>query len=63
MQLRKNILIWQKDVPSSDKAPAYTYAVLTVKLHELLFELANHPLYSSDWALCDFFLFPDLKKS
>ena len=31
------------------------------KLHELWFELLDHPPYSSDLAPSDFFLFPHLK--
>ena len=31
------------------------------KIHELRFELLDHPPYSSDLAPSDFFLFPDLK--
>ena len=43
-----------------DNAPAHTSAVATAKLH---YELLPHPPYSPDLALCDFFLFPNLKKS
>ncbi|EFN78485.1 Histone-lysine N-methyltransferase SETMAR, partial [Harpegnathos saltator] len=35
----------------------------TVKLVELGYELLPHPPYSPDLAPCDFFLFPNLKKS
>ncbi len=33
------------------------------KLVELGYKLLPHPLYSPDLAPCDFFLFPNLKKS
>ena len=38
-------------------------AVITAKLVELGYELLPHPPYSPDLAPCDFFLFPNLKKS
>ncbi|EFN87072.1 Histone-lysine N-methyltransferase SETMAR, partial [Harpegnathos saltator] len=43
-------------------APAHTSALVTVKLVELGYELLPPP-YSPDLAPCDFFLFPNLKKS
>ena len=46
-----------------DNAPAHTSAVATAKLVELSYELLPHPPYSPDLAPCDFFLFPNLKKS
>ena len=46
-----------------DNAPAHTSAVVTAKLVELGYELLPHPPYSPDVAPCDFFLFPNLKKS
>ncbi|EFN76504.1 Histone-lysine N-methyltransferase SETMAR, partial [Harpegnathos saltator] len=46
-----------------DNAPAHTSALATVKLVELGYELLPHPPYSPDLAPCDFFLFPNLKKS
>lgn len=46
-----------------DNAPAHTSAVATAKLVELGYELLPHPPYSPGLALCDFFLFPNLKKS
>lgn len=46
-----------------DNAPAHTSAVVTVKLSELRYEILPHPPYSPDLAPCDFFLFPNLKKS
>lgn len=47
-----------------DKTPvANTYADATAKLIELGYKLLPHPLYSPDLASCDFFLFPNLKKS
>ncbi|GBP58921.1 hypothetical protein EVAR_46983_1 [Eumeta japonica] len=33
------------------------------KIHELRYELLPHPAYSPDLALCDYYLFPNLKKS
>ncbi|XP_042317754.1 uncharacterized protein LOC121927857 [Sceloporus undulatus] len=45
-----------------DNAPAHTSAVMA-KLVELGYELLPHGLYSPDLAPCDFFLFPNLKKS
>ncbi|GFS47814.1 histone-lysine N-methyltransferase SETMAR [Trichonephila clavipes] len=38
-----------------------TSAVAMVKVHELRFELLDHPPYSQDRAPSDFFLFPHLK--
>jgi len=32
------------------------------KLVELRYELLSHPSYSPDLALCDFYLFPNMKK-
>ena len=46
-----------------DNAPAHASAVVTAKLVELGYELPPHPPYSPDLAPCDFFLFPNLKKS
>ena len=46
-----------------DNAPVHTSAVATAKLLELGYELLPHPPYSPDLAPCDFFLFPNLKKS
>ena len=46
-----------------DNAPAHTIAVATTKLVELDHELLPHPPYSPDLAPCDFFSFPNLKKS
>lgn len=46
-----------------DNAPAHTSAVATAKLVELHYELLPHPPYSPDLAPCDFFLFPNLKRS
>ncbi|EFN89072.1 Histone-lysine N-methyltransferase SETMAR, partial [Harpegnathos saltator] len=47
-----------------DNAPAHTSALAAVKLVELVpYELLPHPPYSPDLAPCDFFLFPNLKKS
>ncbi|XP_018308488.1 histone-lysine N-methyltransferase SETMAR-like [Mycetomoellerius zeteki] len=46
----------------TDNAPAHSSVVATAKLVELRYELLSHPPYSPDLALCDFFLFPNLKK-
>ncbi|KAL6257504.1 hypothetical protein P5V15_011074 [Pogonomyrmex californicus] len=46
-----------------DNAPAHTSAVAMTKIHELHFELVDHPPYSPDLAPSDFFLFPRLKVS
>lgn len=52
---KKKILFHQ------DNAPSHTSAVAMAKIHELRFELLDHPPYSPDLAPSDFFLFPDLK--
>jgi len=46
-----------------DNAPAHTSALAKAKLVELGYELLPHPPCSPDLAPCDFFLFPNLKKS
>ena len=46
-----------------DNTPAHTSAVATAKLVELCYELLPHPPYFPDLSPCDFFLFPNLKKS
>jgi len=46
-----------------DNAPAHISALAKAKLVELGYELLPHPPYSPDVAPCDFFLFPNLKKS
>jgi len=46
-----------------DNAPAHTSVLAKAKLVELGYELLPHPQYSLDLAPCDFFLFPNLKKS
>ncbi|KAJ8705419.1 hypothetical protein PYW08_012465 [Mythimna loreyi] len=46
-----------------DSAPVRTSAAAMAKLVELRYELLPHPPYSPDLAPCDFFLFPNLKKS
>jgi len=53
----------QKIRPHLAKAPAHTTALAKAKLVELGYELLPHPPYSPDLAPCDFFLFPNLKKS
>jgi len=44
-------------------APAHASAVAMAKLVELHYVLLPHPPYSPDFAPCEFFLFPNLKKS
>ncbi len=46
-----------------DNAPAHASAVAMAKFVELGYELLPHPPYTPDLAPCDFFLFPNLKKS
>jgi len=46
-----------------DNAPAHTSALAKAKLVELGYELLPHPPYSPYLSPCDFFLFPNLKKS
>ena len=62
---RINGPIWRrkKVLFHHDDAPAHTSAVATAKLVELCYELLPHLPYSPDFAPCDFFLFPNLKKS
>jgi len=45
-----------------DNASAHSSRVVTAKLMELRFQLVPHPLYSSDLALSDYYLFPNMKK-
>lgn len=52
---KKKILFHQ------DNAPSHTSTVAMAKIHELRFELLDHPPYSPDLAPSDFFLFPQLK--
>jgi len=56
-------LVKKKVLFHHDNAPAHSSGVATVKLIELRYELLPHPPYSPDLAPCDFFLFPNLKKS
>ncbi|XP_011647659.1 histone-lysine N-methyltransferase SETMAR-like [Pogonomyrmex barbatus] len=44
-----------------DNTPAHTSVVAMAKIHELQFELIDHPPYSPDLAPSNFFLFPRLK--
>ena len=44
-----------------DNAHSHTSAVFVAKIHELRFELLDHPPYLPDLAPSDFFLFPCLK--
>ena len=52
---KKKILFHQ------DNAPSHTSAVAMAKIHELRFELLDHPPYSPDLAPSKFILFPHLK--
>ncbi|GFT30614.1 histone-lysine N-methyltransferase SETMAR [Trichonephila clavipes] len=52
---KKKILFHQ------DNAPSHTSKVDMAKIHELRFELLDHPPYSSDLAPSDFTLLPHLK--
>jgi len=52
---KKKILFHQ------DNAPSDTSAVAMAKIHELRFELLDHPPFSLDLAPSEFFLFPHLK--
>jgi len=54
---KKNVLFHH------DNAPAHTFALAKAILVELGYELLPHPPCSPDLAPCDFFLFPNLKKS
>lgn len=63
LQKKRPHLAKKKVLFHHDNAPAHTSAVATAKLVELHYELLPHPPYSPDLAPCDFFLFPNLKKS
>ncbi|GFV29425.1 histone-lysine N-methyltransferase SETMAR [Trichonephila clavipes] len=52
---KKKILLHQ------DSASSYTLVVALAKIHELRFELLDHPLYSPNIAPSDFYLFLHLK--
>ncbi|GFV91376.1 histone-lysine N-methyltransferase SETMAR [Trichonephila clavipes] len=56
LHLQKNKILFHQN-----NAPSYTSAVAMAKIHDLRFELLDHPPYSSDLAASDFFLFPHLK--
>ncbi|GFV54907.1 hypothetical protein TNCV_758571 [Trichonephila clavipes] len=45
-----------------DNAPSHTSAVVMTKIHELRFELLDHPPYSPYLAPSNFFLSSHLKK-
>ncbi|GBP33922.1 Histone-lysine N-methyltransferase SETMAR [Eumeta japonica] len=45
-----------------DNARVHTCLVTMAKIHELRYELLPHPAYSPELALCDYYLFPNLKK-
>ena len=44
-----------------DKAPSHSSHVVLDTIKELDIEILPHPLYSPDLAICDFWLFPNLK--
>jgi histone-lysine N-methyltransferase SETMAR len=55
-KLAKGVLFLQ------DNAPAPKSFIALQKLHEIGFELIDHPPYSPDLAPSDYYLFPKLKK-
>ena len=63
LQKKRPHLAQKKVLFHHDNTPAHTSAVATAKLIELGYELLPHPPYSPDLAPCEFFLFPNLKKS
>ena len=63
LQKKRPHLAKKKVLFHHGNASGHTSAVATAKLVELGYELLPHPPYSPDLALCDFFLFPNLKKS
>lgn len=60
--LKRPHLAKKKILFHQDNAPAHTSAIAMAKIHELHYELVDHPPYSPDLAPCDFHLFPNLKK-
>ena len=63
LQKKRPYLAKKKVLFHHDNAQAHNSAVATAKLVELSYELLPHPPYSPDLTPCDFFLFPNLKKS
>ena len=63
LQKKRPHLAKKKGLFHHDNAPAYTSVVATAKLVELGYKLLPHPPYSLDLTTCDFYLFPNLKKS
>ena len=55
-KLAKGVLFLQ------DNAPAHRSLIAMRKIHEIGFELVDHPPYSPDLAPSDYYLFPKLKK-
>lgn len=53
--MKKKVLFHQ------DNVPLHTSTVAMAKIHELQFELIDHPPYSPDLAPSNFFLFPKFK--
>ena len=45
-----------------DNARVHTCTTPMAKFNEFRYKLLSHPVYSPDLALCDYFLFPNLKK-
>uniref|UniRef100_A0A034WT27 Histone-lysine N-methyltransferase SETMAR n=1 Tax=Bactrocera dorsalis TaxID=27457 RepID=A0A034WT27_BACDO len=52
----------EKTLFQQDNAPCHKSTLTMAKIHELKFELLEHPPYSPDSAPSDFHLFPELKK-
>ena len=46
----------------NDNAPAHKSVVAMAAVHDCGFGLVDHPPYSHDLALSDYFLFPNMKK-
>ena len=53
----------QRVIFYQDNAPSHRAASTQAVIHDLGFELLEHPAYSPDLAPCDFFLFPAMKKN
>jgi histone-lysine N-methyltransferase SETMAR len=54
----------QKNIPLlHDNAPSHTAAASVEVINSYKWQLMFHPPYSPDLAPCDFYLFPELKKS
>lgn len=60
---RYDTKLHKKMFPFGDLHHGNTYTVAKAKMVKLSYELLLYPRYFPDLAPCDFFLFPDLKKS